>query len=190
MHSQLMGDSVALDVLEHEHDVIRKAAAGMEALAARLESGRTVDVNLLNGVVEFLRVYGRACHQRKEEDLLFPALARRGVPSVGKPLGSLTFEHLKEWAAVGALAGAIRSYAAGDRDAPARVIALLREMAHFYTDHAWNESNLLFPYAARVLTPIDQAELLAQFEIVDREIGKDVVERLARFGEKLAEEAA
>jgi len=184
-----MGDSVALDVLEHEHDVIRKAAAGMEALAARLESGRTVDVNLLNGVVEFLRVYGRACHQRKEEDLLFPALARRGVPSVGKPLGSLTFEHLKEWA-VGALAGAIRSYAAGDRDAPARVIALLREMAHFYTDHAWNESNLLFPYAARVLTPIDQAELLAQFEIVDREIGKDVVERLARFGEKLAEEAA
>lgn len=185
-----MGESVAIDVLEREHEVIRKAAAGMEALAARLESGSSLDVNLLTGLVEFLRVYGRGCHQKKEEDLLFPALARRGVPSVGKPLGSLTFEHLKEWAAVGALAGAIRAYSAGEQGAPARVIGLLREMAGFYADHAWNESNLLFPYAARVLTPSDQAELLVQFEIVDREIGKDVVERLVRFGEKLAKEAA
>ncbi len=40
-------------------------------------------IDLLEHEVEFLRVYGRRFHQKREEDLLFPALVRRGVPSVG-----------------------------------------------------------------------------------------------------------
>jgi hemerythrin-like domain-containing protein len=179
-----------IDLLEQEHHVIGKMAAGMEALASRLESGNTLDPSLLTELVEFLRVYGRRCHQKKEEDLLFPALVRRGVPSIGKPLGNLTFEHLREWAAVGALAGAVRAYTAGEQNAPARLTVMLRDLAAFYINHAWNETNLLFPYAAKVLTPSDQAELLVQFEALDCDIGKDTVERLARFGEGLAEEVA
>lgn len=179
-----------IDLLEHEHQIIGKMAAGLEALASRLESGASVDPGLLAEIIDFLRTYSRRCHQKKEEDLLFPALVRRGVPSQGKPLGSLTFEHLREWAAVGAFTGVVRAYAAGEPDAPARLINMLRDLAFFYTNHAWNETNLLFPYAAKVLTPADQAELVAQFEALDRDLGNETVERLARFSEGLAELAA
>lgn len=181
-----MHEPSPIDLLEHEHQVIGKMAAGMEALASRLESSEALDPCLLTGLVEFLRVYGRRCHQRKEEDLLFPALVRRGAPSIGKPLGSLTFEHLREWAAVGALSGAVRAYSTGEQNAPARLIGMLRDLAAFYINHAWNETNLLFPYAAKVLTPADQAELLAQFEALDRHIGKEILERLARFAEEVS----
>jgi hemerythrin-like domain-containing protein len=180
-----MRDLSPIDLLEFEHRVIGKMAAGMEVLASRLESGENLDPGVLNELVEFLRTYGRRCHQKKEEDLLFPALVRRGVPSQGKPLGSLTFEHLREWAAVGAFAGAVRAYIAGEQDAPVRLTGLLRDLSSFYCNHAWNETNLLFPYAAKVLTAADQAELAAEFEALDQDIGKETVERLARFGEEL-----
>ncbi len=62
---------------------------------------------------------------------------------------------------------------------------MLHDLSAFYCNHAWNETNLLFPYAAKVLTPGDQAELVAQFEALDRSIGKETVQRLARFGEEL-----
>ncbi len=179
-----------IDLLEREHQTIGKMAAGLEVLASRLESGGAIDADLLNEVVEFLRTYGRRCHEKKEEDFLFPALVRRGVPSQGKPLGSLAFEHLREWAAVGAFTGVVRAYTAGEPDAPARLINMLRDLASFYTNHAWNETNLLFPYAAKVLTPADQAELVGQFEALDRDLGNETVERLARFAEQLAEEVS
>ena len=90
-----MSEATAVEMLEAEHRVIQKMAAGMSVLADQLEGGEPVDVALLESIVAFLRTFADRLHHTKEESFLFPALIRRGVPSQGCPIGGLTMEHQK-----------------------------------------------------------------------------------------------
>jgi hemerythrin-like domain-containing protein len=76
-------------------------------------------------------------------------------------------EHQKGRAMVGDLAGSVRGWRNGEPGAAVLVAANLRALAAFYTSHIWKEDNLLFPLAAKILTPADQAELAQRFEEID-----------------------
>lgn len=166
-----------IQTLEVEHRAIQKVVAGMVVLAARLEAGGDVDPALLDRVVEFLRAFADRLHHAKEEAWLFPALARRGVPSHGCPLGGLTAEHQKGRQMVGELADAIRAWERKEAGARENLVKILRALATFYPAHIWKEDHLLFPLAASFLTPEDQQKLEEKFADVEREIGPDVLTR-------------
>jgi len=159
-----MSGPTPIETLEAEHRVIEKAVAEMTAAADRIESAGQTGPEPIETLIEFLREFADRRHHGKEEQLLFPALERRGVPSQGCPLGGLTMEHQRGRAMVGDLAGNVRAWRDGDPGAPSLVAANLRALAAFYTNHIWKEDNLLFPLAAKVLTPADQAELAEKFE--------------------------
>jgi len=76
-------------MLEDEHLVITKVVGATPVLADRLEAGQEVDVNTLQGIVEFMRTFADKCHHGKEEELLFPLLSKKGVPMQGCPVGVL-----------------------------------------------------------------------------------------------------
>jgi hemerythrin-like domain-containing protein len=171
-----MSKAMPIEELEAEHRFIHKMVAGMSVLAEQLEGGEAVDVSLLESIVVFLRTFADRCHHGKEENFLFPALIRRGVPSHGCPIGGLTMEHQKGRVMVGELADAIRGYAAGEPPARENLIKRLRALVAFYPSHIWKEDYLLFPLAGKVLTPEDQQELRDKFETVERELGVDVLE--------------
>src|ERR1035437_5467385 len=166
-----MSGATPIEVLEAEHRVIQKMMAGMSVLAEQIEGGGPVDVALLERIEVFLRTFADRCHHGKEENFLFPALIRRGVPSHGCPIGGLTMEHQKGRVMVGELADAIRGYAAGESPARENLIKSLRALVAFYPSHIWKEDYLLFPLAGKVLTPQDQQELMDKFETVERELG-------------------
>lgn len=156
-----------IETLEAEHRVIEKAVAEMSAAADRIENAEDAGPAPIEALIEFLRDFADRRHHGKEEELLFPALARLGVPSQGCPLGGLTMEHKKGRAMVGDLAGHVRAWRNGEPGAAGPVAADLRALAAFYTSHIWKEDNLLFPLAARILTPADQAELSQRFQESD-----------------------
>jgi hemerythrin-like domain-containing protein len=176
--------------LEAEHRVIQRVVAGMVVLADRIEAGGDVPSALLRHIIEFLRIFADRCHHGKEEAWLFPALARRGVPTHGCPLGGLTMEHQKGRQLVGEFANAIQRWENGDAGARERLVETLRALATFYPSHIWKEDYLLFPLAGKFLTTEDQRELIERFEEVEKEIGHEVHERLAHLAEQLEVEGS
>jgi hemerythrin-like domain-containing protein len=172
-------------MLEDEHLVIAKVVGAAPVLADRLEAGQFVDVETLLGVVEFMRTFADKCHHGKEEELLFPALAHKGIPTQGCPIGILTAEHARGRALTKELAEAAEAYQSGEPAAREAVVKSLRGIAALYPNHIWKEDYLLFPMTEKVLSVEEQQSLYQQFELVEERIGRDVHQRLVHFAEGL-----
>ena len=104
-----MSTSKPIEMLEAEHRVILKLVGVMSVLADALEASKPVQAQTLLELVEFMRTFADKCHHGKEEKHLFPALANRGVPMQGCPVGALMHEHEKGRALVDALEQASRA---------------------------------------------------------------------------------
>lgn len=161
--------------LRHEHEVFVRALALLEQFAQRLGAGAPVDRDALGWLVDFFRTFVDRCHHAKEEQHLFPALERHGVPRNGGPIGVMLLEHEEGRSFLramtqedgGAVAAAIRGYA-----------RLLRA-------HIDKENGVLFPLAEQILDGKEQRSLVEAFDAVEQTVvGPGVHERLLA---KLAE---
>ena len=155
--------------LREEHEVILRALALLERCGRALEAGEGVDREGLAWLRTFFGTFADRCHHGKEEQHLFPALERHGIPREGGPIGVMLHEHEEGRALVRAIgqgddrqaAEAIRAY-----------VALLRA-------HIDKENGVLFPMAEHVLPETEQRGLLHAFEAVEQAVaGPAVHERL------------
>jgi hemerythrin-like domain-containing protein/quercetin dioxygenase-like cupin family protein len=172
--------------LEHEHRIVQKVIAGMAMLADELQEGKPVKSQLLKEIVEFLRGFVDQCHHAKEDKYLFPLLEQRGVPGGGCPLGALKKEHEKGRLLVKQFTEAVDPYADSGGTVKDPLIQALRDLVELYPGHIWKEDYLLFPLAAKVLSPADHETLSKQFEEVELEFGPDAHSRFERLALKLA----
>ena len=174
-----------IQMLVHEHEVITKVVAGLGKIAQDLNSGSRVDPDTLKAIVRFMREFADRCHHAKEEDLLFPAMERKGVPESGCPLGGLRHEHAQGRALVTTLSDAVDRYAAdGARDGR-EIVEIAGKIDALYTNHIWKENEMVFPMAARLFSDTEQDRLYEQFEKAEAEIGANHHE-LAAFAARLA----
>lgn len=129
------------DVLRDEHRVILRALDVVERAIARAAGGAAVPDSWWADAVAWLRGFADANHHAKEEQSLFPALLKAGVPSEGGPVDVMLEEHAQGRALIAAIAGA----AGAARMAAARdYVALLRA-------HIDKENGVLFPLADAVI---------------------------------------
>ena len=147
------------EMLENEHRYIQKVVAAAATLADRLAEGFDLGIDMVQSIVEFMRIYADKCHHGKEEDLLFPALERKGVPMRGCPVEALMREHQMGRALVKGLAEVVDSYGKGDAAARDVLIKSLRGIVELYPNHIWKEDFLLFPMTNKVLSAEDQTNL-------------------------------
>ncbi|MFQ5830123.1 MAG: hemerythrin domain-containing protein [Candidatus Methylomirabilia bacterium] len=91
-------------ILREERETILRALALLERLGENLEAGKPVDREALGWLMQFFRTFADRRHRGKEEQHLFPALERRGVPREGEPLGVMREEHEEGRALVRAMA--------------------------------------------------------------------------------------
>jgi hemerythrin-like domain-containing protein len=174
-----------IKMLTHEHDVILKVVEGLGKIGHALERGERADPETLRRIVRFMREFADRCHHAKEEDLLFPAMERKGVPESGCPLGGLRREHAEGRALVSALSDAVDRYAAGAAEARNEITTVTGKIAELYTNHIWKENEMVFPMAARLFSDAEREELFEKFEKAEREIGANH-EELAAFAARLA----
>ena len=177
-------------MLEAEHRVILKIVGVLGVLADALDAGKPVHPETLRDLVEFMRTFADRCHHGKEEAHLFPALASRGVPAQGCPIGGLTHEHQKGRAPVAELDQAAQAYLKQTTpDGKAVIVRCLRDLAALYPNHIWKEDYMVFPMSGKVLSEADKADLQRKFEAVEAEIGREVHHRMESLVEKLQADA-
>ena len=175
------------EMLEAEHKVIALIVGAAPVLASKLEEVGPVDNRLITGIVEFMRVYADQCHHGKEEELLFPALADKGVPLHGCPIGGLISERARGRILVKGLEEAAAAIQKNETDVSARdrLIANLRGIADLYPGHIWREDYMLFPMTNKILSKDKQESLYAAFQKVDDRIGSQTIDRLVSFAKSV-----
>ncbi len=156
--------------LSQEHQGILLMIRVLEKMSEKLEAGQTVDPEHLGKAVDFIKVFADKCHHGKEEDLLFPAMEKAGIPRTGGPIGVMLSEHVAGRNYVKALAESIPLIRKGDK-AAARVFAEnARKYGTLLTQHIHKEDRVLYPMADARLSPAQQADLEAGFADVEERV--------------------
>ena len=169
--------------LIHEHIAIQSALRILEKILERMEKNVPIDINDLQGILEFLKEFADKCHHGKEEGFLFPALEKTGVRNEGGPIGVMLLEHNLGRNLIKQMQQSIQNGTVNiDQyiEATTAYIKLLRA-------HIEKENKVLFPMIETRLSVSEQRELLEKFENHEEHvIGSSRHEELHAFLERLS----
>lgn len=173
------------DLLMEDHQTAEKVFAVCDKAFA---GGVDPSPALIEGVVRFFVEYLDGCHNRKEEEHLFPLLERLGIPRGGGPLAVMLMEHERSKELLAELQVAAASYVAGDRSVLTKLRLALGQYTSLLKQHFWKENDILYPMARRVMTEEHGEAVIAGIEAVEAELGADTRERYYRLADELAAE--
>lgn len=160
----------ATEILKDEHRGIEKMLAALERGIPRLEAGDHSPIPTFEQGVDFLRGFADRCHHHKEEQILFPALAEKGVPVDGGPIGCMLDEHVQGRAYIQAMATAIERHGGGDPGALRDLAAAARGYTQLLRAHIQKEDMVLFRVADQVLGDEAQRAMAGEFDRVEEEV--------------------
>lgn len=156
--------------LSHEHEAILLMIRVLGKMSDELEAGRKVDPVHLEKAVDFIKIFADKCHHGKEEDLLFPAMEKAGIPRTGGPIGVMLTEHASGRGFVKALVDAIAGIKKGDPAAARSFAENARGYGALLTQHIFKEDHILYPMADARLSSAQQKELEACFADVEEKV--------------------
>jgi len=181
--------TVATDVLRAEHRAIGRMLEVAGAVAAGLRRGNTGEGATLEKLIDFFKNFADRCHHGKEEDVLFPLLAEKGVPVQNGPIGVMLNEHERGRTFIAQMARGLEDLRAGAADAAGALAEAVDGYVSLLREHIAKEDGVLFPMADRLLTGAEQLELSGRFdEIEEKEMGEGVHERYHQLIHELLEQ--
>ena len=141
-------------------------------------------VETFREVVAFLRDYADEFHHAKEEDLLFPAMEKAGVPPQG-PTNVMRMEHEEGRAFVSRMAAL--SDAADPEFDRKRFVEPALGFVNLLRAHIGKEDHILYPMAERFIRESDFAQLgLAYEEANARKFEPDMAANWELWAHELA----
>jgi hemerythrin-like domain-containing protein len=176
------------EILMSEHRVIERVLLCLDKIADAAESARRLDVASGRDAVSFLKTFADRCHHMKEEERLFPAMERCGLPRDAGPTAVMRQEHEIGRGHVRGMQAALDAHEKGAPDALPRFVAEARGFTELLRDHIAKEDEVLFPMADRMLPNDVQEELLRGFEHAEKhELGDGVHEEFLAIADRLCE---
>ena len=144
--------------LRNDHKLIEKVLNALIATVSLLEDGKKIPKEILLPTIDFTQNFTDVCHHKKEEDVLFPALGKAGLPTEMGPIPRMLEEHKITKQLAGKLENTSNQYLeSGDSN---ELINSLKMYIEHVNEHLWKENNRLFMMAdARlnyVATEIDK----------------------------------
>ncbi len=155
--------------LRDEHQGIILMLQILERICDSLDAGKTVNAEHLEHIVEFLKVFADKCHHAKEEELLFPAMERAGIPKEGGPIGVMLQEHEIGREYIKGFAEAVTDYKTGKKEASQKITRNARDYINLLSQHITKEDTILYPMADANIPQSVQKELLEQFDVIETE---------------------
>ncbi len=171
------------ELLMDDHTMHEKVFAAIEKAFSRPVPP---PADLVAWAAEYISEYLEKCHNRKEEEHLFPLMEARGIPKHGGPLAVMLMEHDRQRALVEEIRTLAGTYVAGDAAPLDRLREVLDEYIALCKDHFWKENDILYPMAMRVMSPQDEDAVIRGIEAVEASLGEYVREKYYALAERLA----
>ena len=147
----------------HHHNCIEELKSDHQNILAHLDdlettiNQPTISHAKVEEFLHFTEVFAEPHHQ-KEEQVLFPALEKKGIPNEGGPIGMMLLEHAAKREYLVKMREALRENNETKlKENTQSMISLLRE-------HIYKENNILYPCAEDALTQEELASLASQCE--------------------------
>lgn len=156
----------SVEILMREH---RTVMLVVQAARRDLEgAGETHEIAELEveRLLDFFRYFTNSCHDPKEEDLLFTALNRRGLPWDEYPLRELVRDHKEMRVVLDSASDWLPLVKAGDTTAVISLVHDLKIYLDLLERHVPAEEGALFPLVQELLTARDLEELSDAFAVI------------------------
>lgn len=158
------------EILKEDHKVILRMIEVIRGLSQKIDIGEKVDIEHLNKIVEFIKIFADKCHHAKEENLLFPAMEEAGIPKEGGPIGVMLIEHDQGREYVKGMVQGIEELKTGNNDGLKKFKQNSLGYAGLLEPHIDKENNILYMMADMHIEEETQQKLLADFERVEKEV--------------------
>jgi hemerythrin-like domain-containing protein len=157
-----------MEQLRAEHEGILTMLKILEKISEQMASGKKANLDHLEKIMEFLSVFADKCHHGKEEDILFPALEKAGIPREDGPIGVMLHDHEQGRADIRVMRQALEDMRDG-RDGGKDFIEAARDYIDLLRSHILKENDVLFMIAERSLSGEQQKAVFDAFETLERE---------------------
>ena len=131
--------------LRKDHKLIEKVLQALDATIKLLKDGKQIPEQILLPTLDFTQNFTDVCHHGKEEEALFPALEKSGMPTSMGPIHMMLIEHKRTKEIAKHIGLASKRYLEiGDS---AYLVETLELYVQHVTEHLWKENNRLFMMA-------------------------------------------
>lgn len=137
--------------LVDEHKLILRMIALLERNAPRTAAGSYSNWQFYLDGVDFIRNFADRFHHAKEEDVLFEALVKNGMPRANSPIAAMLMEHDQGRAFVKAMEEAAGRALAGTDGQGVVIAENALAYAELLREHISKEDEILYPLAERVI---------------------------------------
>jgi hemerythrin-like domain-containing protein len=159
--------------LIQEHKIILRALDVLDAMSAGVEAKQELDERDVDELLDFLRWFGDAHHQAKEETILFPAL-KTVAAAQARPVEHMTLEHNQERALIEELEKNVRLRKLSD------FVSSANRLSSVLRNHIYKEDEILFETADSIFDAQEDGAVLEQLERFDTAGDKRVLEEKLR----------
>jgi len=131
--------------LRKDHKLIEKVLQALDTTIKLLKDGKKIPEQILLPTLDFTQNFTDVCHHGKEEEALFPALEKAGMPTNMGPIHMMIIEHKRTKEIAEHIGIASKKYLEnGNSD---YLIEVLELYIQHVTEHLWKENNRLFMMA-------------------------------------------
>jgi DUF438 domain-containing protein len=170
------------DLLMNDHQTTEKV---FEAVERALAGPGNPPPGLLRDAAQYLQEYVDGCHNKKEENHLFPLIEQRGVPRHGGPLAVMLTEHEQGRSILPRLADLIAEYLRGNVGVLHQMREVFGEYSTLMKGHFWKENDILYPMARRVMSAADRQAVVSGIEATEASIGPETRAKYYALAERI-----
>jgi hemerythrin-like domain-containing protein len=136
---------LSTESLRKDHKLIEKVLQALDATIKLLKDGKQIPEDILLPTIDFTQNFTDICHHGKEEEALFPALEKAGMPSHMGPIRMMIIDHQRTKTISKKIGETSKKYLETN-DSIDLILALEVYVQHV-TEHLWKENNRLFMMA-------------------------------------------
>lgn len=176
------------EILMNEHRVIERALKILNIMIEKIEAEESINLDMLERLLDFIQTFADKCHHGKEEKILFPTFEKYGLPKEGGPIGVMLMEHEigRKYVKMMMVFSKLKF---GDKPQIKIFIENGKGYVQLLFQHIMKEDNILFPMGEGLISNEVRIKLMKDFEdLEEREIGKGIHERYYHLIEGLERE--
>ena len=155
--------------LMQEHKLILRALDLLDAMSASAERDSNVDEADLGKVLDFLRWFGDAHHQAKEETILFSAL-KEAAGAQKRPVQHMILEHEQDRKLIEEIETSVRLARIPD------FVSSVNKLSSTLRNHIYKEDQIMFEEARRALDSETDDKVLSRLSHFETEFDKELLD--------------